>query len=845
MNIMYSILLSTAIMYISFLNVAFSASGSFELNEQDFEETIIVIPEDADSAKQFAAQELQKHLRLITGYEFPIMDSAGNAKKIFYVGVKPDSDTKPLETEEARYVIGDDSVYIYGEDIINWKSSSMMKELLGFWPSYLNRLGTLFAVYNFLENELGVHWIEPGDQGIVYTPTQRITLENKAESWMSQFDYARGIRTYTWRYNSFEAAKDYIPDEFRLTKNEVEAKRMEDDLWLRRMRMGNRSGIRLQFSHSFTSWWEKYGETHPEFFALTDRGKREPISLDQPDRVKMCVSNMELIKKIVKEYVELRKQDTLRHYALDATENDGGPGGMGQYCHCENCRNLDVLLEGEEFGDHLTDRYVWFYNKCLEEARKEIPDAVVCGLIYSKTSLKPPRKQKVSDGVILQVVPSMAAPFSETRKLYEDWYNAGARSILYRPNDLCVDFGLPLGHDKRIFEAQKMGFGYGAEGIDHDCLYGYWTGISGITYYILAKGQVEPDRDFDYWENEYTSVYGNAQDDVKAYFAYWRKLFNERLIPAHKEMGRLLGWSVINKCAEQIRNYYSEEDFDITDGYLAQALSRDLSDLERQRIEKLIIANKHNRLTFEAIAAINSHGVITQMKKAKELLEFRIEHKDLLRMNWNRFFINQAEYGLTVKGLAKHYDELAQKGIDLDGSAIFTADKVDNGSFEDGLRGWTVNLWKDNKGMEYSGADIGIAETDAHHGEKYLQVKIHDPRFEDAYIIHQNVTVDPGKNYIFGFTWRRKNPDTGSEYGGMKSQQNLLLPRYRLMIRDKNDKNKEVIWGNVSNRSENTDWVSQSRLLSIADMGISQIFVSFFFTTEGENHLDKVEMLEF
>ncbi len=150
-------------------------------------------------------------------------------------------------------------------------------------------------------------------------------------------------------------------------------------------------------------------------------------------------------------------------------------------------------------------------------------------------------------------------------------------------------------------------------------------------------------------------------------------------------MGRLLGWRVINKCAEQIRNYYSEEDFDITDGYLARALDRDLSNLERQRIEKLIIANKHNRLTFEAIAATNSHGLIMQMKKARELLGFRKEHKNLLRMNWNRLFINQAEYGLAINGLAKHYDELTQKGVDLDGSTIFTADKIENGSFEDGF----------------------------------------------------------------------------------------------------------------------------------------------------------------
>lgn len=833
-------------MYILTLALAVSTFGSFQLDDQNFAETAIVISEDIDSANQFAAQELQKHLWLITGHKFSIASSPGNARKIFYVGIKPDSDTRSLENEEARYVITDDAIYLYGEDKINWRSGYMMSEIVGYWASHLNRLGTLYAVYSFLENELGVRWIEPGDDGIAYAQTKRINLENKAESWVSQFDYTRGLRTYAWRYDSFEMAKEHIPDAFQLTEEEVDEKRIEDDLWLRRMRMGNRSGIRLQFSHAFTRWWEKYGETNPEFFALTDRGKREPISLEQPDRVKMCVSNPEFISEVVKQYVNLRKQDPLKFYALDASENDGGPGGMGQYCHCENCQELDVLQEGEEFGDHLTDRYVWFYNRCLEEARKQVPDAVVCGFIYSHTSLKPPRKQRVSDGVILQIVPSMADPISETRKLYEDWYNMGARKVLYRPNDLCVDFGLPLGHEERIFEAQKMGFEYGAEGIDHDSIYGYWTGISGINYYILAKAQVYPDKGFQHWMDEYTSVYGNAQADIKAYFQHWREIFYQRFLPAHREMGRLLGWSIINRSAEQIRDYYWEEDFDVTDSYLQRALSRELTDLERQRVEKLIVANRHNRLTFEAIAAINSADVVLQMNKAKELLEFRKEHRDLLRMNWNRLFINQAEYGLETNKLARHYDEFTNRGIDLDEGFLPTVDKLENGSFEDGFSAWTVQLWRSEEGgHDYSGEDVQVVGAGSSQVDKYLHVNVSVPEFDGLYIVHQNVSVESRKDYVFRFRWRRQNPETGSDYGAIQSGDNLLCPRYRLIMKGKDGEQKHVIWGNVSNKSENTDWIDQSRLLSIADMGISQIFVSFFFSTEGVNDLDHVGMLEF
>jgi hypothetical protein len=50
-----------------------------------------------------------------------IEDPTRSARKVFYIGIKPDSDVKPLENEEARYVINDDSVYIYGE-ILSWLS---------------------------------------------------------------------------------------------------------------------------------------------------------------------------------------------------------------------------------------------------------------------------------------------------------------------------------------------------------------------------------------------------------------------------------------------------------------------------------------------------------------------------------------------------------------------------------------------------------------------------------------------------------------------------------------------------------------------------------------------------
>ena len=151
-----------------------AVNADFTLEQRDFSTTAIVIPKESDSIKRFAALELQKHLRLITGHDFTITNEIGEASKSFMVGIKPESDQEPLGDEEARYLVTEKLVYLYGDDQIRRRRGSDQNNAL---DSKRNRAGTLFAVYNFLENELGIHWIEPGDhqcdRGTGLTPAVR------------------------------------------------------------------------------------------------------------------------------------------------------------------------------------------------------------------------------------------------------------------------------------------------------------------------------------------------------------------------------------------------------------------------------------------------------------------------------------------------------------------------------------------------------------------------------------------------------------------------------------------------------------------------------------------------
>jgi hypothetical protein len=166
----------------------------------------------------------------------------------------------------------------------------------------------------------------------------------------------------------------------------------------------------------------------------------------------------------------------------------------------------------------------------------------------------------------------------------------------------------------------------------------------------LAKSTADPSKSFEYWEDEYTAGYGAAQPDVKAYFRHWRDKFEKTILPAnirlHKESKRgFLSWHKLGRMSGAIRDYYSAEDFDVTDEMLKRALSRDLTPLEEERIERLLLANRHNRLTFEAMVAVNDGNEETTLKKAKELLDFRIQNKERLRMNWWMLFSEQDAMG--------------------------------------------------------------------------------------------------------------------------------------------------------------------------------------------------------
>ncbi|MHC4873292.1 MAG: DUF4838 domain-containing protein [Planctomycetota bacterium] len=604
---------------------------------------VIVLPEKADNIKKFAADELQKHLALITGKKPVIVTGKNidNSKLPIFVGVKKAEDKTALDREEARYFISKDSIYIYGEDTVE-----MQYDTLPDWAFHRrNHTGTMFAVYSFLEQELGVVWVAPGDEGISYRAAEKLALAEKTFSWKPSLPL-RIVRPTTYgAYFISEQAK-HVPEDFRFSKELIYQKRMDSLIWSKRMRTG--ASIYMRYGHAFTHWWKEYGKEHPEYFALNTKGKREPWSPKKPDRIKMCVTNKGLHKEIVKKWLKKAEEET-----INLCENDSAG-----YCLCEDCLKLDVGSTKEKLSPSMSDRYIWFSKQVLAEAKKHRPGTK--GVMYAYGAYNtPPKRERVPADLILGVVPRYMLPRKDFKSFFAAWKKRGASSFFIRPNDLHADIGIPLGFEKLLYDNLQAAIKMGSIGADYDTIQDYWAS-SGVANYILCRALMDPEKSFEHWENEYCSAFGKASSDVKRYLKIWRKIWENRIVPDRETMFEKSG-NVGYGAAfyKSVGKYFTDRDFDIAEKILKAASVKISNSREQKLLDNLIFAVKHGRLIINAINEdYPDGGEKNQIEAILALRDLRKEKLNEINIAFPRYFRKERLYcQFNVKTSAEFFEK--------------------------------------------------------------------------------------------------------------------------------------------------------------------------------------------
>ena len=586
------------------------------------ENAVIVVDSKGNAVTRVAAEELQYHVRMMTGKTIPIADKAVPGKYAF-IFRKP-ANVK-LKSEEAVWEVTPSQTTLYGDSTYyKWMNRQYIFRNLG-------KTGDLSAVYDFLERQLGFLFLAPGELGTSYTPSPVLKLKTGKNSWDPGQLVKREIRHSAMDLKSVLANGDY--PEFYRKKAPVAVPKINMDVfrWLKQMRMG--SSVRYQYGHAFTRWWKMYGAKHPEYFAL-HKGKRAPWG--DPANIKMCPSNEAFINRIVDNW----KNAKVRSHIINVCEND-----WGNYCECTNCRKLDAPVRpGQAWDSDLTDRYLWMANEVLKRAKKIDPKVKVSFYAYSVYRF-PPRKNRVEPGMVIGFVPHMTSP-KATDAMYKEWRKWGAQEMFQRPNDQHINTGLPMGIEEIMFNHFQIGYKNGIFGTDYDTLHHFWAS-TGIADYILARAHVYPERSFEDHYKEFCSAYGEAAPEVRAYYDYWRKeVFNKRLYPNREEIGRRGRYGNFRRgLMWDLPKYYFKKDFDITDAILKKGMKKKLNAKQRSLMEQMVLANRQARLTYLAMAATDN-----KLAAAQTLHSFRIANWDKINMNWYRLFSIEAGFGDVTGG---------------------------------------------------------------------------------------------------------------------------------------------------------------------------------------------------
>ncbi|MHB8581539.1 MAG: DUF4838 domain-containing protein [Ignavibacteriaceae bacterium] len=449
----------------------------------------IIIGFQHSTINKFAAAELRKYIKKISGAKIPILFQETNKyRNKIYIGqtnelIKSGLINKVYHLKKNGFIIKSigTSIFIAGPD----------------------SLGTLYGVYELLEM-LGVRWYMPGPLGEVIPRRKDISFY--AIDTTEQPDF-----TYRW-----------------VGQND----------WSRR----NKCNINIPIGKKIigTKIWGKfstfynllnpnvYFKDHPEYFSFYSgsRQKYNPrlgpkVGLDWNNQI--CTSNHEVIKQVATNLQKvLLKDPQIKMVTL-------GPNDGRGFCECPNCKLLDE--KGDASDQIMSHRLLIFYNQVAKIIQKTNPGILVrFGAYFIYT--RPPKDTnlKALDNMAVTIThydeyceshpidDTLSIPNGNFRTLLNAWEKVVKHIFIYeyyyKVNWLELPWPIVHSISKDIPYLKRIG-------VD-----GFYTQYSNnntftllLNYYIAAKLLWNSKTNVNALLNEfYNKFYGEAHTPMKKYY---------------------------------------------------------------------------------------------------------------------------------------------------------------------------------------------------------------------------------------------------------------------------------------------------------------------------------------
>ncbi len=399
----------------------------------------ISLPENPTPRETFAAEELIKYIKIISGAELSISEDLENTIIIGEPKRNPLAEKIISQENFEKAVPGPEGFIIQSSDnmLLLAGSSSHTGE---------QERGTLYAVYELFERFFGCSlcaYTKDGVEAGEFIPeSNNIELDDicyvkkcsdveyrtaivQYSEWVGNPNHSLNEKFISWlaknRYNRILTWAD-IYEGYKENGMLKEAEKRGI-----MFSVGHHQAITMLLPHNGNKYFpEKYSETHPEYYKLMEDGTRFVVKNgDYNGQLILCMRNEELIaemsRNVIKWSDENPQADVICLWPYD---------GKNEQCCCEKCKDFTK-----------SENYAYFVNKIAENVSKDRSHIKIDKISY--LDLIECHDKKLSSSMIIDEavwhskLRSVGRPDggcykdTEFEKNILEWKKTGARVVYY------------------------------------------------------------------------------------------------------------------------------------------------------------------------------------------------------------------------------------------------------------------------------------------------------------------------------------------------------------------------------------------------------------------------------
>jgi hypothetical protein len=342
----------------------------------------IVAAANSMPAERTAAVELANYLKKVTGAEFPVVTESGApvTSPAIYLGwtdfaASHGIDSAGLGAEEwLLRRVGDDLVITGGR-----------------------QRGTLYGVYDFLERETGVYWLDRDTEVVPNRPELVLGSLNRRAEPAARI---RHVHTQFWSKGlGADPGLSERETRFRVHNrgNQAGGRMSGGEA---RYGGGDYDGPFPTTAHNLHLYApaEIYFAGHPEYYALDKEGRRVPTDATGT-KGQLCLTHPEVRKIALSRLLEAIAADKKR-FPLAAGLQPPSIYHVKQHdgllvCQCPTCQMLN-RQEGSESATMID-----FVNFLADGVREQYPEVLLETFAYMTTQI-PPRTLRPRDNVVMK-----------------------------------------------------------------------------------------------------------------------------------------------------------------------------------------------------------------------------------------------------------------------------------------------------------------------------------------------------------------------------------------------------------------------------------------------------------